>query len=104
VTIKTNILSFAVGLAIAGANFAALNFVVRRMLGAPDKRALAIVLALLKLAILVLVVWVVIKYLPINIVWFLAGLTVALVAGCVILLLCSGDCFARQKRARNDML
>lgn len=67
-------LSIAIGSAIGGANFLALYFIVKGLIGGDKAKLRLGLFAVLKLAILAFVLFAAVKWAPINIVAFLVGL------------------------------
>lgn len=73
-------LSVLVGAAIGSANFWTLAKIYTRLLtDGAGKKPLFIILAFVKFAVLIFIIWAAIKFLPISIVGLLVGLTLALV-------------------------
>jgi hypothetical protein len=79
-TLRTPIvLGVATGAAIACINFAILRRLVERIMGARSK-GLLVTLVLFKMAALLVAVWLILKYLPVNVIAFTVGLSIFLIS------------------------
>lgn len=72
-------LSASLGFAIGGANFIVLFWLAKKLvLGAARKWRFGVLIGL-KFLVLIFILWAIIKWLPINVVALLAGLTISLI-------------------------
>jgi hypothetical protein len=79
-TLRTRIvLGVATGSAVACVNFAILRRLVEKIVVARSK-GLLVGIVLAKMAALLLTVWLILKYLPVNVIAFTAGLSIFLVS------------------------
>lgn len=72
--------SIGMGALIGGFNFAALYYIVMGFVHNEGRRFVFGIFALLKFIILVAILWAVVNFVPVNIVAFLVGLSIILVA------------------------
>jgi len=84
-------LSIALGSAIGGANFWALYNIVRGLVGECGNKIKFAAFAFLKFLLLIFVLWAAIKWLPLNAVAFLIGLSTIVLAICTNLIFSSGS-------------
>lgn len=73
-------LSVIAGSLLAGINFLALAWIIKKITEPDTNKFLPGAMALVKLVLLIFILWAIIKWLPINIVAFLVGLSTIVVA------------------------